>query len=88
MSEPIIQRIMAHHTTAREADMVFSPTRPKLAAFTHLVFLASQTVSPASIAYLLAGTRQTYDGPLEVGEDLQTFVIGRDVSVHSRCFEQ
>lgn len=88
MAEPFIQRIMAHHTTAREADLVFSRTRPKLAAFTHLVFLASQTVSPASIADLLAGTRQTYDGPLEIGEDLQTFVIGRDVSVDRHCFEQ
>src|SRR5882757_8995102 len=44
MSEAFIQRIMAHHTTAREAGMVFSRTKPKLAAYTHLVFLASQKI--------------------------------------------
>ncbi len=86
MSEPFIQRIMAHHTTAREAGTVFSRTRPKLAAFTHLVFLASETVLAASVADVVAETRQTYDGPLEVGEDLTSFVIGHDVLVQRhRC---
>jgi ribonuclease Z len=81
MLEPFIQRIMAHHTTAREAGMVFSRTRPKLAAFTHLVFLASETVPPASIADLIDETRQSYSGPLEVGEDLMSFLIEGEISV-------
>jgi ribonuclease Z len=81
MSVPFIQRIMAHHTTAREAGMVFSRTRPKLAAFTHLVFLASETVPPASIADLIDETRQSYSGPLEVGEDLMSFLIEGEISV-------
>jgi ribonuclease Z len=82
MSEAFIQRIMAHHTTAREAGMVFTRTRPKLAAFTHLVFLASEAVAPATRSDLIAETRQTYDGPLAVGEDLMCFVIGEGVSAH------
>jgi ribonuclease Z len=81
MSVPFIQRIMAHHTTAREAGMVFSRTRPKLAAFTHLVFLASEAVPPASIADLIDETRQSYSGPLEVGEDLMSFLIEGEISV-------
>jgi ribonuclease Z len=81
MLEPFIQRIMAHHTTAREAGMVFSRTRPKLAAFTHLVFLASETVPPASIADLIDETRQSYSGPLEVGEDLMSFLVEGEISV-------
>jgi ribonuclease Z len=80
MSEPFIQRIMAHHTTAREAGMVFSRTQPRLAAFTHLVFLASETTGPASIADLVAQTRETYGGPLEVGEDLMSFTINDQVT--------
>jgi ribonuclease Z len=32
MSEAYVQRIMAHHTTAREAGMVFQRARPRLAA--------------------------------------------------------
>jgi len=81
MSEAFIQRIMAHHTTAREAGLVFSRTRPRLAAYTHLVFLASQKIPPATLDDLLAETRQTYGGPLEIGEDLMSFEIGEDVTV-------
>jgi ribonuclease Z len=75
-SEPFIQRIMAHHTTAREAGTIFTRAKPKLAAFTHLVFLASDQVPPASVDDLIAETRQAYSGPLEVGEDLMSFEIG------------
>jgi ribonuclease Z len=81
MSEAFIQRIMAHHTTAREAGLVFSRTKPKLAAYTHLVFLASETIPPATLDDLVAETRQTYGGPLEVGEDLMSFEIGDEVVV-------
>ena len=80
MSEPFIQRIIAHHTTAREAGMVFVRAKPKLAAYTHLVMLASKQVPSATVADLIAETRQTYDGPLEVGEDLMSFEIGETVT--------
>jgi ribonuclease Z len=81
LSEAHIGRIMAHHTTAREAGMVFEQTKPKLAAYTHLVFLMSPRVPRASIAELVAETRQTYRGPLEVGEDLMSFEIGETITV-------
>ena len=81
MQEGYIQRIMAHHTTAREAGMVFARARPKLAAYTHLVFLASNDVGRATTADLIAETRQTYSGPLEVGEDLMSFDIAGPISV-------
>src|SRR5262245_2093230 len=71
MTEAYIQRIMAHHTTAREAGMVFARTRPKLPVYTHLVFLASKEVPPATVADLVAETRQTYSGSLQVGEEPQ-----------------
>jgi ribonuclease Z len=80
-SEPHIQRILNHHTTPREAGLVFARAKPKLAAYTHLVMLASQTVAPPSIPELLAQTRETYGGPLEVGEDLMSFEIGATVTV-------
>lgn len=80
-AEPFIQRIMAHHTTAREAGTVFAQTRPGLGAYTHIVFLASEKVPPATVDELIAETRLTYDGPLEVGEDLMCFEIGQQVSV-------
>ena len=81
MREIYIQRIMAHHTAAHEVGMVFARAKPKMAAFTHLVFLASEHVPPATVADLIAETRRTYSGPLEVGEDLMSFEIGETVSV-------
>jgi ribonuclease Z len=41
MSDAHVRRIMAHHTTAREAGMVFDGAKPKLVAFTRLVLLSS-----------------------------------------------
>jgi ribonuclease Z len=81
MSEPYVQRIMAHHTTVHEAGIIFARTKPKLAAYTHLVFLASEGVPPASVDDVIAQTRLSYGGPLEVGEDLMSFHIGDTVHV-------
>jgi len=77
----IIQRIVAHHTSPREAGQVFSQAKPKLAAYTHLVFLATDKVPAATVDDIVAGTRETYGGPLEVGEDLMSFDIGATVTV-------
>jgi ribonuclease Z len=81
MSEAYIQRIVGHHTVPYDCGRVFAQTRPKLAAFTHIVLLASEEVPPPSLDELIAEVRQTYDGPLEVGEDLMSFEIGDTVAV-------
>jgi len=81
MKEAYIQRIIGHHTTPREAGLVFAQTKPKLAAFTHIVLLGSERIPPPTIADIVAETRQTYSGPLAVGEDLMAFEIGETVSV-------
>jgi len=82
MKEAYIQRIVAHHVTPREAGRVFAQAKPKLAAFTHFVMLANERIPPPSLDDVLAETRQTYDGPLELGEDLMSFEIGETVTVH------
>jgi ribonuclease Z len=79
--DPHIQRILNHHTTPREAGLVFARAKPKLAAYTHLVMLAGEDIAPPSIQELIAQTRETYAGPLEVGEDLMSFEIGTTVTV-------
>jgi ribonuclease Z len=78
-----IQRIVNHHTSPQEAGRVFAKTRPKLAAFTHLVLLASDTVTAPSVDELITATRETYAGPLVVGEDLMSFEIGETVTVRN-----
>ena len=81
MKEAYIQRIIGHHTVPYDCGRVFAQTRPKLAAFTHIVLLASKEVPPPSLDDVVAGVRQTYDGPLEIGEDLMSFEIGDSVTV-------
>jgi ribonuclease Z len=81
MKEAYVQRIIGHHTTPYDCGRVFAQTRPKLAAFTHVVQLASIAVPPPTLDELVAEVRQTYDGPLEVGEDLMSFEIGETVTV-------
>jgi ribonuclease Z len=81
MAEAYIQRIIAHHTTPREAGLVFRQTRPKLAVYTHIVMLSSEKVPASQIDEIVSETRQTYDGPLLVGEDLMSFEIGETITV-------
>jgi ribonuclease Z len=76
-----IQRILNHHTSPREAGLVFARAKPKLAAYTHLVLLAGKDVAAPSIEDLIAETRDTYAGPLVVGEDLVCFEVGEGVLV-------
>ncbi|MET4278769.1 MULTISPECIES: MBL fold metallo-hydrolase [unclassified Bradyrhizobium] len=79
-----IQRVVDHHTSPREAGQVFSLAKPKLAVYSHLVFLSSDKVPRATVDDIVAGTRETYDGPLQVGEDLMSFEIGDTVIVSQR----
>lgn len=67
------KRILSHHTTPEGAGKVFTKVAPKLAVYSHIV--------PPVAPTLVAQTRKTYSGPLEVGEDLMTIAIGEQVTV-------
>jgi len=81
MKEAYVQRIIGHHTTPYDCGRVFAQTRPKLAAFTHVVQLASPEVPPPTLDEIRAAVRKTYDGEFIVGEDLMSFEIGDTVTV-------
>jgi ribonuclease Z len=81
MKEDYVQRIIAHHTVPYDCGRVFAQTRPKLAAYTHFVLIASDTVPPPTVEEVMAETRRSYDGPVIAGEDLMAFEIGEDVTV-------
>lgn len=66
-------RVMAHHTTSEDAGKVFTKVAPKLAVYSHIV--------PPEAPDLVAHTRKTYSGRLEVGEDLMSIEIGEQVAV-------
>jgi ribonuclease Z len=84
LTEPAVHRIMAHHTSPRDAGVVFSRVNPKLAAYTHIVLLSNDQTPPATIAELVRETRESYVGPLEIGEDLMSFEVGEVVSTRVR----
>lgn len=65
------QAIINHHTTPEQAGEIFARVKPKLAVFSHA------EDSPA----LIAKARRTYQGPLELGEDLMVINIGQVVDV-------
>lgn len=73
---PALGRVIAHHTTARDAGKVFQKVKPKLAVYSHIV------LSGITETELITRTRETYQGPLVVGRDLMRFVIGERVTVH------
>lgn len=76
LNDKQVARVMAHHTSPQEAGTVFSRAAPKLAVYTHLVLLTRPGVKALTTEELVAQTRETYRGPLVVGEDLMSFEIG------------
>jgi ribonuclease Z len=76
-----VRGVMEHHTTPEEAGTVFARVKPKLAVYTHLGLLGMDPISAPTIEDLIARTRKTYAGPLEVGEDLLTLKVGDTVEV-------
>jgi ribonuclease Z len=69
------ERIIAHHSTPEQAGEVFAKVAPKLAVYSHIV------PSFATADDLVAPTRKTWAGPLEVGEDGMRIEIGESVRV-------
>ncbi len=64
--------ILDHHTDPLEAGRVFGMVKPKLAVFSHY---------PGGSATILPLVRQTYDGPLEFGEDGMTIEVGDTINI-------
>lgn len=84
-ARPQLKSIFDLHTSPDQCGEIFSRTKPKLAAYTHLVFFGGPAfgapVPAPSVDDLIAETRKTYNGPLESGEDLMAFDIGDTVTV-------
>lgn len=79
---PVARRIAGFHTSPEEAGKIFERVKPKLAVYSHVVLLTTDpSISPPTALELTPRTRTTYSGPLEVGEDLMTILIGDSVEV-------
>jgi ribonuclease Z len=75
---PVVKLIMAHHIAPDEAGALFARLKPKLAAYTHLVFLGSPNYPAPKVADVERKTREKYSGPLAMGTDLMAFDLRRD----------
>jgi ribonuclease Z len=69
------QAVIAHHTTPEQAGEVFARTKPRLAVYSHIV------LPNATEQDLMPPTRQTYAGPVELGEDLLVIDVGEQIEV-------
>lgn len=77
-SSPFVKAILDHHTRPEEAGTVFSRSKPRLAAFYHLVLLGTPKFPAPTEDEVVARARTTYGGPLVVSEDLMSFAIAKD----------
>jgi ribonuclease Z len=73
-----IERIIARHASPEQVGTIFARVKPKLGVYSHIV------PSPTTADDLVVPTRRTYAGPLAVGYDLMTIVIGDTVEVFPR----
>jgi ribonuclease Z len=81
MQDVHFERIMSHHTIPSMAGKVFAQVKPRLAVYTHFILRSTQEVAAPTLDDVVAQTRATYDGPLELGEDLMSFEIGETLTV-------
>ena len=73
------QAIVSHHLTPLEAGAVFTAAKPKLAVYSHIVFLSDAKFPRPTEEALMEQTRKSYAGPLVIGQDLMAFSVGDEV---------
>jgi ribonuclease Z len=69
------RKVVDYHTSPEQAGTVFAQTKPRMAVYSH--------VCPpiATEQEVLHPTRRTYQGPLELGEDLMVIEVGQRIEV-------
>jgi ribonuclease Z len=73
---PVLPEILRWHTTPEQAAAVFNLTKPKLAVYIHIGTLGNVPISD-----FIDRTKEHYDGPVILGEDLMTITIADKVEV-------
>ncbi len=78
----LIKQILGFHTSPEDAGRVFQQVQPKLAVFSHIVLLSPDpAVPPPTTSELIRRTKKTYNGEVQVGEDLLIIEIGDKVKL-------
>lgn len=80
-----LPEVYSHHTNPREAGEIFEETAPRMAVYSHIVNGTSSEAPGVSPEELERRTRETYEGPLTVGEDLMSFTVtDDDIDIYER----
>ncbi len=74
---PSMRNAIRIHSSPQQAGAIFRRVKPKLAVLTHLALIGGSTPSQ-----VVAAMRETYRGPLIVGEDLMTFEVADDIAIY------
>ncbi len=77
----VARRIMGLHSSPEGAGRVFDRVKPKVAVYTHVQVFATPATQKALLETIVPRTRTAYSGPLELGEDLMTVVVGDAIKV-------
>jgi ribonuclease Z len=77
----VARLVLDVHTSPQQAGRVFAAARPRHAVYTHFVVAGKIGKNAPTPADIEAATRETYSGPLELGEDLMTIRIGDTIAV-------
>jgi len=77
----VARRIMGLHSSPEGAGRVFDRVKPKVAVYTHVQVFAPPATQKALLETIVPRTRTAYSGPLELGEDLMTVVVGDAIKV-------
>lgn len=72
---PSYREIEGHHTSPEEAGRVFDQAKPKLAAYSHIVFATVKPVQDVPEDALRQRTQSTYKGSFVIGRDLTSFTL-------------
>src|SRR5690625_2962604 len=73
-----LANVMALHTSPQQAGAIFTATAPEMAVYSHIVNGIPGLDDGITQEQLVERTRETYDGPLTVGRDLDSFLITDD----------
>lgn len=71
-----IRNIRNYHTTPEQAGKIFKKIKPKLAVYTHLVFLVNEDQ-----ANIIQRTKEIFGGEVVIGKDLMTLEVGEKIEI-------
>ncbi len=77
-AQSMMRRVLSTHTTPPQAAEILRKSEPRLAVFNHV------SLNGITGEEVLHEIRSTYDGRVEMGEDLMTIEVGEDITVQRR----